>query len=89
MCLPTNDLRFVQLPRPLRERAGVWGKIPRHSERSEELQGLTTIPFSLRRADLRTDDARSASPDSENIELARTEGSKAKLFERGGNPRQS
>ena len=90
MCLPTNDLRFVQLPRPLRERifgratakpspygrvgrgqifrigtstadwkveyknsdenpnnprqrVGVWGKTPRYSERSEELQDLANI----------------------------------------------
>ena len=72
MCLPTNDLRFVQLPRPLRERifgratakpspygrdglysgespnnprqrAGVWGKTPRHSEAlAEESQGFNT-----------------------------------------------
>ena len=43
MCLPTNDLRFVQLPRPLRGRAGVWGKTPRHSEAlAEESQGFNT-----------------------------------------------
>lgn len=43
------------------------------------------------RADFRTDDTsdKRVSPDSEDIEPAKPSGLKAKLFERGGNPRQS
>ena len=51
-------------------------------------RGVKVSPFPLEGGSGFADGRHEVSSDSEEIELTRTEGSKAKLSERGANPRQ-